>query len=64
MATGNDVGTVYLAGLRFLAGDRFGVGLEVRYQDVDGEVGFDQGFLEDRIDLGGITTSFTFDVRF
>lgn len=64
VATGNDVGTVYLAGLRFLAGDRFGVGLEVRYQDVDGEVGFDQGFLEDRIDLGGITTSFTFDVRF
>lgn len=64
VATGNDVGAVYLAGVRVLAGDRFGVGLEVRYQGLDGVVGLDQGFLEDRIDLGGITTSFTIDVRF
>ena len=64
VATGNDVGAVYLAGVRVLSGDRFGVGVEVRYQDVQGVVGIDQGFLEERIDLGGLTTSFTFDVRF
>ena len=63
MAEGNDVGAVYLGGVRVLAG-RFAVGVEVRYQDVQGVVGIDQGFLEERIDLGGLTTSFTFNVRF
>jgi len=64
VATGNDVGGVYLAGLRVLAGSRFAVGGEVRYQDVQGIVGIDQGFLDERIDLRGVTTSFTFNVRF
>ena len=64
VAEGNDVGAVYLGGLRVLAGSRFAVGVEVRYQDVQGVVGIDQGFLEERIDLGGLTTSFTFNVRF
>ncbi len=63
-ATGNDVGVVYLAGLRVLAGDVFGAGVEMRYQDVSGEVGIEQGFLDDRIDLGGLTSSVTFHVRF
>ena len=64
VAEGNDVGRVYLVGVRVLAGSRFAVGVEVRYQDVQGVVGIDQGFLEERIDLGGLTTSFTFNVRF
>ncbi len=64
VAEGNDVGAVYLGGVRVLAGSRFAVGVEVRYQDVQGVVGIDQGFLDERIDLGGLTTSFTFNVRF
>ncbi len=64
VATGNDVGLVYLAGLRLHAGDAFGVGVELRYQDVSGEVGIDQGFLDERIDLGGLTSSVTFNFRF
>ena len=64
MAEGNDVGRVYLGGVRVLAGSRFAVGVEVRYQNVQGVVGIDQGFLEERIDLGGLTTSFTFNVGF
>ena len=64
VAEGNDVGAVYLGGVRLLAGSRFAVGVEVRYQDVQGVVGIDQGFLEERIDLGGLTTSFTFNVGF
>ena len=64
VAEGNDVGAVYLGGVRVLAGSRFAVGVEFRYQDVQGVVGIDQGFLEERIDLGGLTTSFTFNVRF
>ena len=64
VATGNDLGGVYLAGVRWLAGSRYAVGAEFRYQDVEGVVGIDQGFLDERIDLGGLTTSFTFNVRF
>ena len=64
VAEGNDVGAVYLGGVRVLAGSRFAVGVEVRYQDVQGVVGIDQGVLEERIDLGGLTTSFTFNVGF
>ena len=64
VADGNDVGAVYLGGVRVLAGSRFAVGVEVRYQDVQGVVGIDQGFLEERIDLSGLTTSFTFNVLF
>ncbi len=64
VADGNDVGGVYLGGVRVLAGSSFAVGVEVRYQDVQGVVGIDQGFLNERIDLGGLTTSFTFNVRF
>ena len=63
VATGNDVGPVYVAGLRVM-GDHVGVGVEVRYQDVEGVVGIDQGFLEEHIDLGGLTTAFTVNVRF
>ena len=62
-ASGRDAGRVYLAGVR-LAGDRYAAGVEFRYQDAQGVVGIDQGFLDERIDLGGMTTAFTFNVRF
>lgn len=62
-ANGSDVGRVYLAGLRF-GGGRYAAGIEFRYQDAQGVVGIDQGFLAERIDLGGMTTAFTFNVGF
>ena len=62
-AAGSDTGRVYLAGLRFRGG-RYAAGIEFRYQDAHGVVGLDQGFLGERIDLGGMTTAFTFNVGF
>ena len=63
VASGSDAGRVYLAGVR-VAGGRYAAGIEFRYQDAQGVVGIDQGFLDERIDLGGMTTAFTFNVRF
>ena len=64
VASGNDVGGLILGGLRVPFGDRFAAGGEVRYQSVSGTVGIDQGFLNERIDLSGITTQFTFQIGF
>ena len=64
IATGSDVGGLMLGGLRVPFGDRFAAGGEVRYQSASGTVGIDQGFLNERIDLGGITTQFTFQIGF
>ena len=64
VAADTNVGAVYLGGVRVRVGSRYGVGLEVKYQDAKGVVGIDQGFLAERIDLGGLTTSFTFNVGF
>ena len=64
VASGHDVGGLILGGLRVPFGDRFAAGGEVRYQSVSGKVGIDQGFLNERIDLGGIATQFTFQIRF
>ncbi len=62
-AAGSDVGRVYLAGLRF-GGRRYAAGIEFRYRDAQGVLATDQGFLGERIDLGGMTTAFTFNVGF
>ena len=62
-ASGRDVGRVYLAGVR-IGGGRYAAGIEFRYQEAQGVLDIDQGFLDERIDLGGITTAFTFNVRF
>ena len=62
--SGRDVGGLILDGLRVPFGDRFAVGGEVRYQRASGTVGLDQGFLNERIDLGGIATQFTFQIGF
>ena len=64
VATGNDVGPIVLGGIRVPVGSRYSVGGEVRYQQARGTVGVDNGFLDERIDLGGLTTLFTFQVKF
>lgn len=64
VASGHDVGGLMLVGLRVPFGDRFAAGGEVRYQSASGRVGIDQGFLNERIDLGGITTQVTFQIGF
>ena len=64
VAEGNDVGPVVLAGVRMPFGSRFAVGGELRYQTVQGTVGVENGFLEERIDLGGLTAQTTLQVKF
>ena len=64
VATGTSPGGILLGGVRLPIGDRYTVGLEMQYHQATGVVGVENGFLEDEIDLGGITSSFTFQVRF
>ena len=64
VASGTDVGGVLFGGVRFPFGDRFAAGIELRYTEANGRVGIDEGFLDERIDLGGLATSFTFQVGF
>lgn len=61
-ATGTNVGPVVLGGLRIPFG-AYAVGGEVRWQRAKGTLPTDQ-FLSDTIDLGGISGSFNFTVRF
>jgi opacity protein-like surface antigen len=64
IADGTSVGPVILAGLRAPVGDLFSVGGEIRWQRAEGDGLLDEGFLDDKIDLGGWTTSFQFSFRF
>ena len=64
VADGTDVGGLLLGGVRVPFTDRYAAGVELRYQSATGRVGIDQGFLNERIDLGGLTTQFTFQVGF
>jgi len=64
VAEGTDVGAVVLGGLRFAVGSRYGVGAEIRYHEAHGTVGIDKGFLDERLDLTGITSQLTFQVKF
>ncbi len=64
VAQGTDAGGILLGGVRFPFGDRYSFGLEVQYHEVGGVVGIDKGFLEDEIDLGGLTSQVTFQVGF
>lgn len=61
---GNAVGPVVLAGLRAPVSDFWTVGGEIRWQRAEGDGLFDEGFLADKIDLGGWTTSFNLHFRF
>ena len=64
VAEGNDVGTVVLGGVRVPFGSRYALGGEIRYQTVQGTVGVENGFLEESIDLGGLTAQATLQVKF
>lgn len=64
VADGTDVGGLLLGGVRVPFADRYAAGVELRYQSATGRVGIDQGFLNESIDLGGLTTQFTFQVGF
>lgn len=64
VASGADIGTVVLGGVRVPLGDSLAAGVEVQYQRAAGRVGVDEGFLAERIDLGGLTTRFTFQIEF
>ena len=64
VADGTDVGGIILGGVRAPIGSRLAIGGEVRYQQASGCVGIDQGFLNERIDLGGLATQLTFQVGF
>ncbi len=62
---GTAAGPVILAGLRFPIGDALTAGGEVRWQRAEGKTGgIDEGFLGDKIDLGGTTANFTIHFRF
>jgi len=64
VADGNAVGPVLLAGLRVPVGDTILVGGEVRWQRAEGDTSKEIGLLGTKIDLGGISTSFTMHFRF
>lgn len=57
---------VFLGGVRFPLAEAFLLGGEVRYQKAEGDLplGGTDGFLGDKIDLGGWTGNFTFGIRF
>jgi hypothetical protein len=59
--SGTTTGPIVLGGLRF-AGDRFGIGGEVRYQK--GEAPLSNDFAGSKLDLGGWTYQATIGFRF
>ena len=63
IAEGTAVGPTWLAGVRGPAGP-WVFGGEVRWQKAEGTKLLNEGFLDDKFDLGGWTTNFTFGVRF
>jgi opacity protein-like surface antigen len=60
---GTAAGPTVLAGVRVPL-DQLTVGGEVRWQKVEGKGLFDQGFLTDKLDLGGWHANFTLGFRF
>ena len=64
VADGNSAGSVILGGLRAPFGSRFSAGGEVRYQRAQGTVGVGNGFLNESLDLGGLTMQVTFQAKF
>ncbi|HWK12273.1 MAG TPA: hypothetical protein VNR64_19585 [Vicinamibacterales bacterium] len=63
VAEGVATGPLVLGGIRGVV-NNWTVGGEVRWQKAEGKNLFDEGFLGDRLDLGGLTANFTFGVRF
>jgi len=63
LAKGTTAGPTILAGVRAPI-DRATVGFEVRWQKVDANGLLDEGFLDDKLDLGGWHANFTLGFRF
>jgi hypothetical protein len=61
--SGTATGPVILGGVRVPVGS-WGVGGELRYQWASGSLPADQDFSGNKIDLGGLTYTFTINVRF
>src|SRR4051794_9920166 len=61
--SGTATGPVVLGGIRVPVGS-WGVGGELRYQSAKGDLPADQDFSGNRLDLGGLTYTFTINVRF
>jgi outer membrane protein W len=61
--SGTAVGPVILGGVRVPVGDAWSFGGELRWHKAVGDLE-EPGFLSDKIDLGGLTTSFTLQIRF
>lgn len=62
---GTEIAPVALFGVRFAVGDAWMVGGEFRWQDAKGDTGgIDNGFLGDKIHLGGWNSSFGIHFRF
>jgi opacity protein-like surface antigen len=62
-ADGVAVGPIVLGGIRAPV-NNWTVGFEGRWQKAEGKNLLEEGFLGDRLDLGGWTANFTFGVRF
>ena len=63
VGNGTATGPVILGGIRVPVGS-WGVGGELRWQSATGNLPKDQDFAGNKIDLGGLTYSFTINVRF
>ena len=64
-AKGTEVGPVILGGIRFPVADVWLIGGEVRWHSAKGDTGgIEEGFLGDKIELGGWTTNFAVHFRF
>ena len=63
LGSGTAVGPVVLGGVRVPIGP-MAPGFEVRYQGAKGDLPTDQSFSGTKIDLGGISYLFTFEIRF
>jgi hypothetical protein len=63
VAEGVATGPIVFGGLRGVI-ENYTVGGELRWQKAEGKGLFDEGFLGDKLDLGGWNVNFTFGVRF
>jgi hypothetical protein len=63
VGSGTSAGPVVLGGVRFPIGS-VGVGGEIKWHSAEGTLPTDQGFAGTRINLGGLTYSFTVNFRF
>jgi len=63
VGSGTATGPVILGGVRVPVGS-WGVGGELRYQSASGTLPADQDFAGSKIDLGGLSYTFTINIRF